>query len=697
MESPKLNVLRTAQDIEVLQAYLKDFDYISYDCETTGLLRTDQVVGVSFCAEESQAFYIVLSEWNKEEGRLVDLGHYDRVKGLLESLKGKKLIMHNSIFDCSMAEFFFKTRLIDSLHTDTMVLAHLLNENRKVGLKELGKEYFGASAANEQAEMKASVEANGGMITKSAYEMYKADSGILGKYGAQDAMLTYKLFYVLLEELFEEGLDKFFYEDESMLLLRGPTYELNTTGIKVDREQLITLKQTLQSECVEAKAFVYQEIDKHIKDKYPGDKAKNKFNIGSSSQLAWLMFGKLELEFGVLTDGGKEVCKAMGLKLPYTAAAKRDFIASCLRHAGYVYQHEAVVNGKTVRAKKIKEPWNYIKCDKTILTKYSTRYEWVKRLLEYQRKTKILTTYVEGFEERMLYGTLNPGFLQHGTTSGRYASRNPNFQNLPRDDKRVKACMIPRPGKVFVGADYSQLEPRVFAYFSQDTELMKSFKEGKDFYSVIGMRVYDITDAIPFKDDTPGSFPVKYKKERDATKGYSLAATYGGTENRLSAIIGKSIEQTREDIVKYFETFPGVHKFMMDCHDYAKTNGHISNLFGRKRRLPDAKRISKAAKHGDLPYEQRTVLNLSVNHRVQSTGASIVNRSAIKIHELKQQLDMKAKLIVQVHDSLIYECDEGEEAENMAIIMQEAMENTIVLDGVGLQATPLIGNNLSKV
>ncbi len=692
----QLQVLRDKQSIEALSTYLKDFDFVAYDCETTGLLRTDQIIGLSVCAEEDKAFYVVLSEWDASKQELVDLGLYDAAKHLVSGLLKHKLVMHNAVFDCSMAEAFFKVRLIDALHTDTMVLAHLLDENRRVGLKELGRTMYGEDSNKEAQEMEASVLANGGVVTKANYEMYKADSELLGKYGAQDAALTYRLFTDLAPKLFEAGLDEFFYNEESMPLLKGPTYDLNTTGLKVDMAELLKLKQTLKAECLEAEAFIRAEIKNWTAEKYPGTNTKNTFNLGSSPQLAWLCFGVLNLEFGTLTDGGKDVCHALGLKLPYTKEAKRDFIRRCLNSVGWEYVPPAIVNGKTVRGKKIKEPWSYIKCDKKVLQKYAPKYPWIETLLSYQRKKKILDTYLTGIEKRVQYGVISPSFLQTGTTSGRYASMDPNFQNLPRDDKRVKQLIIPRPGKVFVGADQSQLEPRVFAYYSQDKALMKAFTSTEDFYSVIGMRVFKKTDCTPHKEGSPDAFGIKYKRLRDLSKVIALAATYGSTARLLSSTTGKSVEDTQQDIDDYFEAFPGVKNYMNKMRDDVRRDGVVYNLFGRPRRIPEALHVSKKTAHEDLPYEHRNLLNLAVNYPIQGTGASIMNRACIRLHSLIKELGLSARIVCQVHDSVIVECDE-KDAENISIIMQECLETTAELPGVALEAIPKIGKNFAEV
>lgn len=696
---PRLIVLDTAKDIDGLKEYLRQFDYIAYDSETTGLHKSSEVIGVSFCAEEDKAYYVVIKAWDKETQRLIPTGTENAVKDLLEALKGRSLVMHNAVFDCMMAESYFNVSLIDSLHTDTIVLAHLLNENRRVGLKELSKTYFGEDSAEEQRRMKESVIANGGKLTKDCYEMYKADSQLLGYYGAQDALLTYKLFIQLVSELYDQGLEDFFYKDESMPLLKGPTYQLNTVGLKVDQERLITLQKQLEAECFEAKAFVYSEIDLYIKEKYPGTNKKNQFNISSNQQLAWLLFGQFKLSYGTLTKEGKAVCRGLGIRTPYTKQSQRDFIDICELQKGSVYQPEGYINGRKVNAKKVKDPWAYIMVDKKTLTKLAPKYEWISKLLEYKQKTKILETYVLGISERVKYGIIQPSFLQHGTTSGRYSSRDPNFQNLPRDDKRIKECIVSRPGKVFVGADYSQLEPRVFAFVSGDSRLREAFKGESDFYSVIGMEVYGCYDCTPQKDGSPDAFGIKYKKLRDLSKVIALASTYGATAYQLASTTGKSKEDTQEDIDSYFEKFPDVAKMMLESHKLAKSQGFVTTIFGRPRRIPEAKHIEKLygdTHHAELPYEARKLLNLAVNHRIQGTGASIVNRSAIKFNDHRKLAGIDCQIVLQVHDSLVVECNE-EDAENVSILLQNAMENTVDLNTIKLEAVPKSGKNLSEV
>jgi len=705
--SEKLIVIKTLQEFLALTEYLKDKEYVAVDTETTGVNEESKVIGLSISAELNVGYYVVFAYWDTESQSLIELETCQGARRFLIDLGMRcSLIMHNAIFDCNMLRNNFGVDVMPALHTDTMILAHLLNENRHNGLKELGVTFFGDDATTEQKLMKESVAKNGGQLTKAHYELYKADCDLIARYGAKDTILTLKLFWVLLEQLYEEGLDKFFYEDESMPMLKSATYDLNRYGLKVDTDKLQRLKGELEAECFKQKAFIYKEITPLVKDEYPGTNKKNTFNIGSSKQLSWLLFAKLEEPFSILTKEGRNVCKALGLKLPYTNVAKREFIYTVGLIKGEVYA-EAGYNPKTKKAtrpKKIGDAWNYLSSDKGSLKKYANKYKWVETYLEYNRNLKLLNTYVNGIQEKLQYGTIRPQFLQHGTTSGRYSSKQPNFQNLPRDDKRVKACIVARPGFVLVGADYSQLEPRVFASFSQDSRLMACFENGDDFYSVIGAEVFN-TPRCSMKKDDKDSFAKKYPEYRTIAKTIALSVTYGTTAPKLSPVLDKSIQEAQEIIDNYFESFPSIKTLMLDSHTEAKKHGRVTNLYGRPRRMPEAKNIESVCgqtPHNELPYVFRNILNLSVNHRIQSTGASIVNRSAIAFKNACRLLAEEdilwrdVHLVLQVHDELVVEGPESL-ATDIVRVLQDAMENTVSLPGVKLVAEPKVAKNLADL
>lgn len=686
----KLKIIKTNSELAELQRYIEDKDFIAFDTETTGVEKDAQIIGFSVCDDVNIGFYVVLSYWDVVSQSLVNLETCKGAREFIKILVGKSLIMQNAPFDCAMVKNNYGIDLMPHVHTDTLILGHLLDENRSNGLKELATALYGEDSRKEQDEMKASVQANGGELTKKNYEIYKADVDLIAKYGAKDAILTLKIFYDLVPELYEQKLDKFFYEEESMPLLRGPTYDMNNIGLRVDPTKLSDLKRELETECLEAKAFIYKEINFHIKDRYPGTSKVKTFNINAPKQIAWLVFIKLENVFHSLTKSGRELCKILNLKVPYTHADKRSFI-ECV----------SSLKGNVCSGKKITDVWHYMSCGKESLEKLAKKYKWAEKFLEYKKNTKLLNTYVEGIQSKVRYNIINPSFLQHGTTSGRYSCRHPNFQNLPRDDKRIKSCIISRPGKVFVGADYSQLEPRVFASVSKDKRLLECFSKGEDFYSVVGVPIFHKEHLSTFKEDK-NSFAKKHPELRNIAKAFALATPYGTSSFQQSMKLGLPKEECEQIIDNYFTAYPQVEQMMLDSHDQAKSNGVVYSLFGRPRRIPEALEIDKKKKHGELLYAQRTLLNLGMNHRVQSTAASIMNRAAIAVHKEIQRAAIsdhrwkEVHIVLQVHDELILEGPETL-SEDMVRILKDCMENTVQLPGVKLVAEPKISNNLADL
>lgn len=699
----ELIVIRDNAGIEALREYLKDQDIIALDTETSGILSSSEIIGYSVCAEPTKAFYVITAYWDVEAKEMKYLGTKQTAPAVMRDLVGKRLVLHNAVFDCQMISRNYGVDLADSVFADTMIMAHLIDENRRVGLKELGEVMYGESARDEQNAMRESVHANGGVLTKAAYEIYKADADLIARYGAKDTILTLKVFYDLLPHLEEEGMTEFFFDAESMLLLRGPTYQMNTAGLKVDMDRLQKLKRELEIESAELCVLIDREITPHIKDKYPATNKRNTFNIDSREQLAWLLYERLNNQFIKVSDAGADLCRSdlINMRRPYSNVAKREFTRAVQENKGKVWRAKDTWDWKKKKKMgeaKVRDYWSYLSTDKTVLQQFAPKYKWVEALLKLKKCDKMLGTYVNAVLEKQEYGIIRPQFLQHGTTSGRYSSKSPNFQNLPRDDKRVKACIVSRPGKVFVGADYSQLEPRVFASTSQDKTLMACFASGEDFYSVVGAPIFGKTDCSLIKDH-PNSFAKKYPQLRDRSKVIALATPYGRTAAQQASTMGISVDESQDLIDRYFTAYPAVKAMMLGAHEHVKKHGYVENLFGRKRRIPEAMNIRKKygnLPHDQLPYEARTLLNLAMNHIVQSTAASIVNRAAIQFLALCKEACIDAQIVLQVHDELIAECAEAD-AEDVVVLLKEAMENTVELPGVALIADPKIAKNLADL
>ncbi len=228
---------------------------------------------------------------------------------------------------------------------------------------------------------------------------------------------------------------------------------------------------------------------------------------------------------------------------------------------------------------------------------------------------------------------------------------------------------------------------------------MACFSSGDDFYSVVALPVFQ-KKCDSLVKDAPGSFSILYPALRDKSKVFSLATAYGKLAWSLARMMGCSVDEAQEMIDGYLTSYPAVHQMMLESHEQAKKYGYVTNLYGRPRRMPEAKQIKKFfgnASHPELPYWARNVLNLAVNHRIQSTGASIMNRSAIALWKaIRREKLVDCHIVLQVHDELVVECRE-EDAQKVAAMLQDAMENTCPLPGVTLQAEPKIAKNLADL
>jgi len=259
-------MINTIDDLIELQKYVADnnFPLVSFDLETDGVNESIcNIYGIGIAFQEDEAFYIPLKN-NKGEEWFNDINPI--VDWVTQICKSKKLIGHNIIFDTLVWDYSFGINLVPYIYSDTILMKHMIDEERPFGLKEVAIKYLGEWADKAQKEMYDSIEANGGSITKTNLEMYKADTDILGKYCAWDVMLTLKLFNIFQLRLEKEGLSKLFYEDETMPLYREVTIPMKRQGITLDTEHFRKIKVDIQAKLIELEDKLYSDIYTYISD-----------------------------------------------------------------------------------------------------------------------------------------------------------------------------------------------------------------------------------------------------------------------------------------------------------------------------------------------------------------------------------------------------------------------------------------------
>lgn len=322
-------------------------------------------------------------------------------------------------------------------------------------------------------------------------------------------------------------------------------------------------------------------------------------------------------------------------------------------------------------------------CKKKTKSGYSTnadvleelRYEYpvIEKILSYRTLAKLNSTYCEGLLKVIADdGRIHSTFNQTETRTGRISSTEPNLQNIPvRTElgREMRKFFCAREGWVLVDADYSQIELRVLAHIAGDKNMIDAFNNNSDIHTITASQVFDmpvdmVTSAM-----------------RSRAKAVNFGIVYGIGAFSLAKDIGVTNKEASNYIKSYLAHYSGVDEYMKNTVEKAKKDGYVETMFGRRRYLPEL----TSGKHMMRAFGERVARNMPI----QGTAADIIKIAMIKVDERIQKENLRARLILQVHDELIVEAPE-EEKEIVAKLLQEEMENAVKLD-VPLTADAAIG------
>ncbi|MEJ5283427.1 MAG: DNA polymerase I [Brevinematales bacterium] len=412
----------------------------------------------------------------------------------------------------------------------------------------------------------------------------------LVKYACGDADAALRLYEKLKPILEKEKLEKVFYDIEIPLIRVLAKIEKN--GVKIDRNLMEQMSREVQKELEKLEDSIFEM-------------AGEKFNIQSSIQLAKILFEKLGLEPVKFTEKGK----------PST--------------------------------------------DEEVLATLAVEHDLPREILKFRTFAKLKNTYLDSLPELINPKTnrVHTSFNQTVTATGRLSSSEPNLQNIPiRDEigRKVRMGFVPEDGNILISADYSQIELRVLAHFSQDEALVEAFKSGKD--------IHRHTASIIFKC----SEEEVTEEMRRRAKSVNFGIIYGLQAFGLSKQLGIPVNEAKSFIESYFESFPKVKNFVKEVIEEVKESGEVRTLYGRRRVFPDLYKKS-IQDNLYLSASQRMALNT----KIQGTAADIIKIAMI---ELDKKLPENAKIILQIHDELLIECPENI-FEEVKKIVKVVMEN----------------------
>ncbi len=297
-----------------------------------------------------------------------------------------------------------------------------------------------------------------------------------------------------------------------------------------------------------------------------------------------------------------------------------------------------------------------------VLEKIKDDYPVINDILKFRLYQKLYSTYIEGF--RPLIGkdsVIHTTYNQTITTTGRLSSVNPNLQNIPiREDegRELRKIFVPREGNVLIDADYSQIELRLLAHFSDCKELIAAYRDGEDIHSITASQVF----GVPIEEVT--------QKMRREAKAVNFGIIYGISDFGLSKNLGIPLATAKEYIEKYFKTYSAVKNYMNENVEFARKKGYVSTLTGRKRVIPEI----NSSNFNLRQFGERAAMNMPL----QGSSADIIKIAMINVYKALKKAGLKAKLILQVHDELVIDAPENE-AEKAAEILKYEMENAVQL------------------
>ncbi len=428
---------------------------------------------------------------------------------------------------------------------------------------------------------------------RSQKNMRDVPPAIVCDYACEDADVTLKLKNILQEELKKEGIEELFYNIEMPLVPVLAYMERN--GARIDTGSLKETSTLFSKRLADIEEEIYSL-------------AGEPFNIASPKQVGDILFGKLKI----------------------------------------VEKPKKTKTGQFVTSEEV-------------LAQLQNRHPIVKNILQYRGLKKLLSTYVDALPALVSprSGKIHTSYNQTVTATGRLSSSNPNLQNIPirdEDGKEVRKAFVPDEGCLFLSVDYSQIELRIMAHLSGDSNMIEDFRSGHDIHAATAAKIYRKHIGEVTKD------------ERRKAKVANFGIIYGISVFGLAERMNVDRREAKELIENYFATYGGVQQYIEKCKHEAKEKGYVETIFHRKRYLPDINSHNAVVRG----YAERN----AVNAPIQGSAADIIKVAMINIYHRMKAANMRSTMILQVHDELNFNIVPEEKDAMLALVLEE-MQNAI--------------------
>lgn len=568
-------------DLKALLERMSVAKEVGIDTETTDIHPLlAHLVGISFCIEPGEAWYVPLN------GKLGKQRIVTALKNFFSSAQCG-FYGHNFKYDYHILENLGIH--VKKIAFDTLLASYLIDpQTRHHSLDALSLEKF--------KRVKIPLAS---LIGKGKNQISMRDVPIdkVKTYCCEDIDYTTRLKKLFQEQLYERKLDPILHNIELPLLPILASME--RTGIYLDVDRLKIEGEKLVRDLTRTKSIIFEA-------------AGEEFNLNSPKQLSVVLYDKL------------------GLKSKTTSTSA------------------------------------------DVLEELTDEHTIIRHILEYRTLEKLRSTYIDALPHAVnpITGRIHCNFNQSVAATGRLSCQDPNLQNIPVHSE-IRSCFQSKPGCSLLSADYSQIELRLLAHFSEDAELIRAFNTRVDVHVHTASLVF----GVPEKQVTPAM--------RSQAKTVNFGIVYGQSAFGLSKQLGISMHEASDFIKTYFERYPGVLNYIERCKVLVRKTGSSTTLMGRLRPIPEI--------HNKNPTIRAAAERLAINTPLQGTAADLIKMAMIEIDRVIREQNLQGKMILQIHDELIFEVPDSE-IKNFEKIVKDNMEHVLQLK-IPIEVHIAVGKN----
>lgn len=639
------STIKTVSELKALFSRLSKLNEVCVDTETTGLeIHDSEMFGVSFGWREASApgagkvpplhsAYVALPNGGEASlnGDYADADEAAKMLPLIkEFLENSKIRKIGQNIKFDIQVFRRAGIDVQNYADDTMLLSYLINPN----VRRHNMDDLAEDYLHHKTVTFDELVGKG----KNRMPIGTVPLDRLSHYACEDAEVTLALRDALAPKVEAMQLSRVYHEID--VPLAKVLADIEYTGVSIDAGHLAELAKVYKKKIATAEKQIY----KH---------AGEEFNIASTKQLQTILFEKLQIESSRKTEKGA------------------------------------------------------MSTDQSVLEELKDAHAVIAPILEYRFYTKLLSTYVEALPNHVskTTGRVHTSLSQVTAATGRLSSIEPNLQNIPvkgEEGAHLRAAFVAAKGKKLLSLDYSQIELRILAHVSEDANLIAAYQSDEDIhdraaYMLFRSRfnpesgkfdgpgrevVFDVDKADLKKMKAIGEFA----GFRSQAKVLNFSIVYGVTEFGLARNLNITRSEAKELMANYFAAFPGIKKYMQKVIDEAREKGFAENLFGRRRPLGDLKNANR--------FVREAAERLAINTPVQSTAADLIKKAMISIEAKIRKAKLASRMVLQIHDELLFEVAPGEEAKIEKLAKHE-MENVLQLK-VPLKASGAFGRNWNE-